>query len=140
MTAGTGIRHSEFNASETEPVHLYQIWLLPDREGLPPSYEQRFFPASERYGRLRLVASPDGRDGSLTISQDARVFLSSLDIGDQVTHELEPGRHAWLQLLRGAVEVNGVRLIAGDGLAVSDEASLNVLAAEPSEIMLFDLP
>jgi quercetin 2,3-dioxygenase len=140
MTAGTGIRHSEFNPSETEPVHLYQIWILPERPGLTPSYEQRSFPDAERLGRLRLVASPDGRDGSLTIRQDAKVFLSSLGENQQVTHEFEPERHAWLQILRGAVELNGLDLTAGDGVAVSGEKVLRIHATKPSEVMLFDLP
>jgi redox-sensitive bicupin YhaK (pirin superfamily) len=139
MTAGTGIRHSEFNPSATEPVHFYQIWILPDRAGHRPSYDQKSFPQAERQGRLRLVASPDGRDGSLTIHQDAEVFRSSLEEGQQVAHSLRSGRHAWLQILRGAVQLNGVALAAGDGAAVSDEAGLAITAAGPAEVMLFDL-
>jgi redox-sensitive bicupin YhaK (pirin superfamily) len=99
MTAGTGITHSEFNPSDAEPVHLYQIWLLPEREGLEPSYEQRAFPEDERRNRLRLVASPDGQDGSLSIRQDARLYLATLDGGREASHELAPGRHAWVQVL-----------------------------------------
>ena len=140
MTAGTGIRHSEFNPSQTEPVHFYQIWILPDRPNHPPSYHQKFFPEAERQGRLRLVAAPDGRDGSLTIHQDAEVFLSSLEGGQQVTHAMRPGRYAWLQILRGAVQLGGAALAAGDGAAVSDESFLAVTAAGPAELMLFDLP
>jgi redox-sensitive bicupin YhaK (pirin superfamily) len=140
MTAGTGIRHSEFNPSETELVHFYQIWIVPDHRGLPPRYDQRSFPEAERHGRLRLVASPDGRDRSLSIRQDVEVFLASLDEGRQVAHELEPGRFAWLQVLRGAVQVNNLALSAGDGVAVSDETSLTVRASKLSELMLFDLP
>lgn len=140
MTAGTGIRHSEFNPSETELVHFYQIWIFPDRRRLPPSYDQRSFPEAERHGRLWLVASQDGRDGSLTIHQDVKVFLASLDEGRQVTHEIEPGRYAWLQVLRGAVQLNNLALAAGDGAAVSDETSLTFMASKPSEVMLFDLP
>jgi redox-sensitive bicupin YhaK (pirin superfamily) len=139
MTAGTGIRHSEFNPSEAEPVHLYQIWLLPERDGLEPSYEQRAFPAEERHNRLRLVASPEGRDGSLTIRQDARLYLASMDGGREVRHELSPGRHAWLQILRGGVNLNGLALSAGDGAAVSDESLLAIEADGPSEVLLFDL-
>jgi redox-sensitive bicupin YhaK (pirin superfamily) len=139
MTAGTGITHSEFNPSETEPVHLYQIWLLPEREGLEPSYEQKAFPEEERHNRLQLVASPNGRDGSLTILQDARLYLASLDGGREVTHEVSPGRHAWLQVLRGGVGLNGLKLSAGDGAAVSDESSLAINADGPSEVLLFDL-
>lgn len=139
MTAGTGIAHSEFNPSADEPVHLYQIWLLPERPGLEPSYEQREFPEDERRNRLRLVAAPDGRDGALAIRQDARLYLATLDAGCDVEHSLAPGRHAWLQVLRGRVGVNGHALVAGDGAAVSDEPALAVRAQGPSEVLLFDL-
>jgi redox-sensitive bicupin YhaK (pirin superfamily) len=139
MTAGTGIAHSEFNASETEPVHLYQIWLLPERRGLAPGYEQRAFPESERRGRWRLVASRDGRDGSLTVHQDVGLSLATLEAGQELSHRPGPGRHAWLQVLRGAVALNGHDLTAGDGAAVSDEEALAVRAAAPSEVILFDL-
>jgi redox-sensitive bicupin YhaK (pirin superfamily) len=139
MTAGTGITHSEFNPSATEPVHLYQIWLEPEREGLEPSYEQREFPEPERKNRLRLVASPDGSDGSLTIRQDARLFLATLDGERSVTHQLSPGRHAWLQMLRGKVILNGVSLSAGDGAAVSQEPELAIRSDGASELLLFDL-
>ncbi|QDV34621.1 pirin family protein [Tautonia plasticadhaerens] len=139
MTAGTGITHSEFNPSESEPVHLYQIWLLPEREGLEPSYEQKAFPEDERRNRLRLVASPDGTGGSLTIRQDARLYLATLDGGREVSHELAPGRHAWLQVLRGGVTLNGSALSAGDGAALGDESALAIRADEPSEVLLFDL-
>jgi redox-sensitive bicupin YhaK (pirin superfamily) len=140
MTAGTGVRHSEFNPSSTLPVHFYQIWLLPDRRGHPPSYEQKAFPDAERKGKLRLVASPGGRDGSLRIHQSAEVFLSSVDSGQTVTHALTTGRYAWLQVLRGSVHLNGVALGAGDGAAVWDEANMSVQADTPAEAMLFDLP
>ncbi len=139
MTAGTGIAHSEFNASATEPVHLYQIWLLPEREGLEPGYEQRRFSDAEKRGRFRLVASPDGRDDSLRIRQDARLYLANLEPGERIAHALEPGRHAWLQVLRGAVVLDGERLSAGDGVAVSEEPALEVWADRPSELLLFDL-
>jgi len=139
MSAGTGILHSEFNPSATDPVHLYQIWLFPREKGMEPSYEQKNFAESERQGRLRIVASPDGREGSLTIHQDAAIYLSSLAAGDEVTHKLAGGRHAWLQVLRGAVELNGHALAEGDGAAVSDEEVLAVRAANPAEVMLFDL-
>lgn len=139
MSAGSGIRHSEFNPSETEPVHLYQIWLFPNEHGITPSYEQKAFAETERLGRLRLVASPDGADGSLTIQQDARIFLSSLSAGDSVTHELVPGRHAWLQVLRGKVSLNGTPLDTSDGAAISDEQLLTLHADQPAEVMLFDL-
>ena len=119
MTAGTGVRHSEFNPSDHEGVHLYQIWLLPDQKGLPPSYEQQAFSEEERRGTLRLVASPSGERGSLTIRQDARLYLATLEAGQSVTHPLKPGRHAWLQVLRGQAALNGQALAAGDGAAVS---------------------
>ncbi len=139
MSAGTGIRHSEFNPSPTEPVHLYQIWLLPSEKGLWPSYEQKAFPEEERRGRLRLVASPDAQDGSLLIHQDARVYLSTLDAHQEVEHELQPGRHAWLQVLRGSVDLDGYTLGTSDGAAVSDETALLIRGNEPAEVMLFDL-
>jgi redox-sensitive bicupin YhaK (pirin superfamily) len=139
MTAGTGIVHSEFNPSPAEAVHLYQIWILPEREGLSPSYEQKAFPEAERRGRLRLVASPDGRDGSLTIRQDAALYLASLEAGEVVSHEPVRGRHAWLQVLRGEVSLNGQALAAGDGASASDEAELSIRAEGPAEVLLFDL-
>lgn len=139
MSAGTGILHSEFNPSKTEPVHLYQIWLFPQHKGIQPGYEQRAFPEAEKQGRLRVVASPDGRDGSLVIHQDASVFLSSLDADQNLRHELTPGRHAWLQVLRGAIDLNGDHLRAGDGVAVSEESAISVRATQPTEVMLFDL-
>lgn len=139
MSAGTGITHSEFNPSPTEPVHLYQIWLFPERKGIEPSYEQKRFPEKERHNRLRLVASPDAAEGSLLIHQDARIYLASLDAGRQVTHESASGRHAWLQVLRGEVELNGQPLSEGDGAGVNDEWELTIHAAASSEVMLFDL-
>lgn len=139
MTAGTGVRHSEFNPSDREGVHLYQIWLLPQRTGLPPSYEQRAFPEEERRGVLRLVASPTGENGSLTLQQDARLYLSTLRPGETVTHALAPGRHAWLQVLRGQVVLNDQPLDTGDGAAVSDEESLKITAPRDTEVLLFDL-
>jgi redox-sensitive bicupin YhaK (pirin superfamily) len=139
MSAGTGIRHSEFNPSTTEPVHLYQIWLLPNEKGLAPSYEQKAFCEDERRGRLRLVASPDAEDSSLLIHQDARVYLSTLDADQEIEHELKFGRHAWLQILRGSVTVNGQLLGTSDGAAVTGERAITVRATAISEIMLFDL-
>jgi redox-sensitive bicupin YhaK (pirin superfamily) len=139
MSAGTGIRHSEMNPSRTEPVHLYQIWLLPARLGLKPSYEQKTFPDDERKNRLRLVASPDGTDGSLSIHQDARIYLSTLEDGKPVSHVLAPGRHGWLQVLQGEVQASGTALRAGDGAAVSEEPELSIQARGPAEVMLFDL-
>lgn len=139
MSAGTGITHSEFNPSSAEPVHLYQIWLLPERQGIEPSYEQKQFPQEERRNQLRLVAAPNAEHGSLLIHQDARIYLSSLDEGKQVSHAVKPGRHAWLQVLRGAISLNGHDLAASDGAAVSEEPLLTVVASKPAEIMLFDL-
>jgi len=139
MTAGTGVRHSEFNPSDKEGVHLYQIWLLPERTGLKPSYEELAVGEEEKRGRFRLVASPDGSDGSLTIHQDARLYLASLLPGQAVAHPIEPGRGAWLQVLRGSVNLLGSNLSTGDGVAVTDENALSVQAVVPSEVLLFDL-
>ena len=139
MSAGTGITHSEFNPSDTEPVHLYQIWLFPQRKGIEPSYEQKRFAEEERRNRLRLVASQDAADGSLLIHQDARIYLSSLDEGKQVKHTIPPGRHAWLQVLRGNVTVNGHALDTSDGAALSGASELQIVATHPAEVMLFDL-
>lgn len=139
MSAGTGIRHSEFNPSDREAVHLYQIWLLPERKGLAPSYEQRAFPEVERRGKLRLVASPTGEDGSLTIHQDARLYLSTLTSGEIVAHTVQPDRHAWLQVLRGQATLNGLSLSEGDGAAVSEVEKVEITGRSDTEIMLFDL-
>jgi redox-sensitive bicupin YhaK (pirin superfamily) len=139
MTAGRGITHSEFNPSAGELVHLYQIWISPERKALEPSYEQRAFAEDERRNQFRIVASRDGREGSLTVHQDVAIFLSSINAGEQVSHALKMDRHAWLQVLRGAVELNAIRLAAGDGAAVSEETVLAVLATSDSEVMLFDL-
>jgi redox-sensitive bicupin YhaK (pirin superfamily) len=138
MSAGTGIQHGEFNPSATEPVHLYQIWLLPATKGLTPSYEQRTFSEAEKQGKLLLVASPE-QDGSLMIHQDARVYLSALRTGELLTHSIQPGRHAWLQVLRGSVEIDGRTFATSDGAAVSGESDLTIRAAESCEVMLFDL-
>lgn len=139
MTAGTGITHGEFNPSPTEPVHLYQIWLLPEREGLPPSYNLLAFPEQERLNTLHLVAAPDGRDGSLTIRQNSRLFLAALDPDRSVVHSISPGRHAWLQVLRGEVGLNGLSLAVGDGAALSGEDSLTIRFRGASEVLLFDI-
>jgi redox-sensitive bicupin YhaK (pirin superfamily) len=139
MSAGTGITHSEFNPSRDEPVRLYQIWLFPNRKGIEPSYEQKRFGEEERRNRLRLVASHDAAEGSLLIHQDAQIYLSTLDDGQQVTHSLGDGRHAWLQVLRGAVSLNGHDLKAGDGAALSDERLVVMQANGEAEVMLFDL-
>jgi redox-sensitive bicupin YhaK (pirin superfamily) len=139
MTAGTGIRHSEFNPSASEPVHLYQIWLLPRQAGLTPGYEQKAFDAAGREGRWQLVASPEGAEGSLTIQQDARIFLATLVAGSELAKELNAGRHAWLQVLRGSVTANGIDLATSDALAISEETQLDLRATADAELMLFDL-
>ncbi|WP_293131182.1 pirin family protein [Microcoleus sp. bin38.metabat.b11b12b14.051] len=139
MSAGTGIQHSEFNHSQTEPVHLLQIWLLPDTNGLPPSYEQREFPLAERRGQLRLVAAHDARDGAVKVHQDVDLYAAVLDKSSRVSHALQPNRHAWVQVARGSILLNGLTLEKGDGAAVSDEAELAIEAAEDAEFLLFDL-
>lgn len=139
MSAGTGIRHSEFNPSQSEEVHLYQIWLLPSQTGLKPSYEELVISEAEKQGRFRLVASPDGAAGSMTIHQDARLYLASLSPGQTVAHALGHGRAAWLQVLRGSVIFLGAELSAGDGVAITDEDRVALEANVPSEVMLFDL-
>ena len=139
MSAGTGVRHSEANASSTDAAHLLQIWILPDRRGHEPGYEQKAFPEAEKRGKLRLIASPDGSDGSVTIHQDAKLYVSLLQLGQEVSHELGKGRYAWLQVARGTVELNGQSLNQGDGAAISDEQRLTVKATEVAEVLLFDL-
>ena len=139
MTAGTGVRHSEKNPSRDEAVHLLQIWILPDTVGLEPGYEQKAFAEEERNGRLRLIASPDGRDGSVTIHQDASVFASILGAGESVTYDMDQARYGWLQVARGAVAVNGQPAAQGDGAIAIGESSLEIVAEKPSEILLFDL-
>jgi len=140
MSAGTGIRHSEFNHSKKEPVHFLQIWLLPDRKGLAPRYDQKSFPESGKRDRLRLVGSPDGRDGSIVIHQDADIYDAQLSHGHAVTHPLKAGRKGWVQVIAGAVEVNGKAAVAGDGVAVENEALLSLNAgADGSQVLVFDL-
>jgi quercetin 2,3-dioxygenase len=139
MTAGTGVRHSEFNPSDKESVHLYQIWLLPERNGLEPSYEELALGEDQKRGEFRLVASSDGAEGSMTIHQDARLYLASLLPDQAVSHQIELGRAAWLQVLRGNVTSLGSNLVAGDGVAITDEKTVAVQAAVPSEVLLFDL-
>lgn len=139
ITAGTGITHSEFNPSKEEPTHFYQIWLLPASNGLPPGYEQKRFDDDRMRNALRLVASRDGEGGSLTIHQDARIYLSKLDADKTVEFAIAPGRHTWLQVLRGGVTLNGQAMQTSDGAAVSDEAKLTIDATSNAEIMLFDL-
>jgi redox-sensitive bicupin YhaK (pirin superfamily) len=139
MTAGSGITHSEFNHSGTEPVHFLQVWILPDRRGLPPSYEQRRLDAAWRDGGLRIVVSPDGRQDSVRVHQDATVYVGRLAARERVAHPLAAGRQAWLHVARGTTDVSGTVLSAGDGAAVGGEPALVVTAREDAEFLLFDL-
>jgi hypothetical protein len=139
MSAGTGIRHSEFNHSKTDGVHFLQIWIVPDRTGIAPRYEQKRYSEAERRGRLRLIGSADGRDGSVVIHQDVQMFGALLKANEQVTHALAPQRKAWLQVVRGVVQANGLPASAGDAVAIERESAVNVTAQADAEILLFDL-
>jgi quercetin 2,3-dioxygenase len=139
MSAGTGIRHSEFNPSKTEPVHFLQIWIIPEQTGLPPSYEQREFPLAERRGQLRLVAAPGGKDGVVTLHQDAQLYIANLAAGEKVAHAVARGRGIWLQVARGIVALNGTEMREGDGAAVENEPTIKVEAETDAEVLLFDL-
>jgi hypothetical protein len=138
MAAGTGVAHSEFNPSPTLPVHLLQIWILPDRKGAKPTYAEKSF-ATAAPGKLYLTASKSGRDGSIPINQDVDVFVGKLGVGDKISHPLKSGRHAWLQLAEGEMELNGLPLKAGDGAAVSNENKLILESTGPAQVILFDL-
>ena len=139
MSAGTGVTHSEFNASETETVHLLQIWIMPDRAGYAPSYEEKVFPDQEKRGKLRLIASGGARDGSVHLNQDADVYVTLLAGGETVTHTLAEGRGAWVQVARGSVTVNGQALSAGDAAAIESESEVALTGVEAAEVLLFDL-
>ncbi len=139
MSAGTGIRHSEYNPSKTSQVHFLQIWILPDRRGLEPSYEQRAFMRGEKHGRWRLVAAKDGRDDALTVHQDVELYITLLDPGEKLNYRLQTDRHAWVQVTRGEVVLNGTRLMQGDGAAVSQEEILETSTMTQAEVLLFDL-
>jgi redox-sensitive bicupin YhaK (pirin superfamily) len=142
MSAGTGVAHSEFNGSKTDGVHFLQIWIVPERRGIAPSYEQKRFSDDDKRGRLRLVASPDGADGSVSIHQDARLYATLLGAGQAVTHALASGRHAWVHVAKGAIALNGAAMRAGDGAAISDERELRIEGAagsEPADVLVFDL-
>jgi quercetin 2,3-dioxygenase len=139
MSAGSGIRHSEFNPSTTEPVHFLQIWIQPEKAALPPTYEQKSFAEEDKRGKLRLIASRDGSNGSVKINQDAKLYVTLLKPGEEVSHDLAAGRHGWLQVARGAVELNGKKLGQGDGAAMSDEGRITIKGVEQAEILLFDL-
>jgi len=140
MSAGSGVTHSEFNPSETEPLHLLQIWMFPEAKGMPPAYDQKTFTEAEKRGKLRLVVSPDGRRGSVKIRQDNELYATLLAPGDVVKHELQPERHAYVQVARGSVTLNGKALDEGDGAAVSAEKSLELTGVKDAEVLLFDLP
>jgi redox-sensitive bicupin YhaK (pirin superfamily) len=139
MTAGKGIRHSEFNPSESEKVHLLQIWILPEKAGLEPSYEQKSFAETEKRGKLRLIAANNGANGAVTINQDAKLYVTLLKKGEEVHHELPKERYGWLQVAKGSVELNGHKLNQGDGAAIGDEPNLSIKGSEDSEVLLFDL-
>jgi hypothetical protein len=140
MSAGSGIRHSEFNASQTEPVHFLQIWIIPDKQNIPPTYEQKAFTVEDRQDRLRLVASGDGADGSLKIAQQASLYSTVLSPGAALKHPLKPGRLGWVQVISGQVTVNGRVLSASDGLGLRDESEISFRADQAAELLVFDLP
>ncbi|HWM84524.1 MAG TPA: pirin family protein [Kofleriaceae bacterium] len=138
MSAGSGVTHSEFNASRDELVHFLQIWIVPEQRGGAPRYEQKAFPEPERRGVLRLVASRDGRDGSLTVQQDVALYAGLVDAGEQLRHQIEPGRHAWIHVARGNIELNGTRLDAGDAVGVNEPGPLDI-TGDAAELLVFDL-
>lgn len=139
MSAGTGVRHSEFNASRSEPVRFLQIWILPERQGLPPAYRQSHVGDDAKRDQLRLIVDGKGKGEALAINQDARIYASLLSPGVKVHHEVEPGRGVWVQLVDGRIEVNGTSLRSGDGIAIEKVARLDISALEESELLLFDL-
>lgn len=139
MTAGTGVMHSEYNHSKSDEVHFLQIWILPERARIEPSYEQKHFPTEARRNALRLIASRDGRDGSVTVHQDVSIHATVLDPGATVSHALAAGRHAWVHVARGSIELNGKQLGEGDGASVSDETKLDLTGKTPAEVLVFDL-
>jgi len=139
MTAGTGITHSEFNPSATDPVHLYQLWIMPDRKGHRPGYAQKHFPAEGRANRWQCVASPDGVEGSLTIHQNARVLLADSAKGRSLDYDLLPDRHAWLQVLEGEIAVGGLAMSTGDGVAISEESKLSIATKTDAKLLLIDM-
>jgi redox-sensitive bicupin YhaK (pirin superfamily) len=139
MSAGTGVAHSEFNASDTEGVHLYQIWMFPDKKNYAPTYDQKHFSDADKRGKLRLVVSPDGREGSVKIRQDNELYATILGPGESVKHVLAPERHAYVQVARGSVKLNGEVLETGDGAAISSEKSVELTGVKDAEVLLFDL-
>jgi redox-sensitive bicupin YhaK (pirin superfamily) len=139
MSAGSGVTHSEYNHSDTDPVHLLQIWIVPDAPGLRPSYEQIAVEPTSLQNQLRLIASPDGREGSVTVHQDVELYATHLTPDESAAHRLAPGRHAWVHVARGVAEVNGVRMSAGDGVALSNEEIIELRGVDAAEVLLFDL-
>jgi len=140
MSAGTGIAHSEFNASDTEPVHFLQIWIIPDQVGIEPSYEQKHFPLSQKQSNLKLVASPDGKENSVKIHQDAYLYVAVLNEENRANHTTNNTRSIWIQIARGSVEINGQTLQAGDGAGITEETDIELIAtSDNTEILLFDL-
>jgi hypothetical protein len=139
MSAGTGVVHSEFNASKSDTVHFLQIWLIPTKRGIKPGYEQKTFSEAEKRGTLRLVASPDAANGSLTINTDAKVYAGLFDKGESASLDLAPGRHAWVHVARGKVKINGTELVDGDGAALSEERAIRVESVDGGEVLVFDL-
>lgn len=140
MSAGTGVTHSEFNASETDPVHFLQIWILPSEKGLPSGYEQKHFPEEEKRGHLRLLASEDGTEGSVRLQQNARLYASLLEDGTTLSHTFEPGRLGWVHVARGTAKLNGIELSAGDGASILEEKAITLEGHGTGEVLLFDLP
>ena len=139
MSAGTGVRHSEFNPSPSAPVHFLQIWIEPAAPGMAPGYEQKFFAAEEKHGQLRLAASQDGREGSVTVHRDASLYAALLASGEQVTHRFAAKRFGYVHVVNGAVRVNGLQLATGDAAKIQSEEELTIAADEDSEVLLFDL-
>lgn len=139
MSAGTGVRHSEYNGSKEEGVHFLQIWIIPDKTGYAPSYEQKNFSDADKRGKLRLVASPNGQSGSVTIHQDARLYAGLFDAGENATYELKPGRGAWIHVARGELTVNGEKLVAGDAAAIETSGTIAIAGTTGGEVLLFDL-
>jgi quercetin 2,3-dioxygenase len=139
MSAGTGVEHSEFNASQSKPAHFLQIWIIPEKRGIKPSYEQKSVPLEERRGKLRLVAAPDAPEGAVTLHEDARVYVANLAAGECVSHDIAPDRGVWVQVARGIVGLNGTELREGDGAALEDEKNATIEAETDAEVLLFDL-
>jgi redox-sensitive bicupin YhaK (pirin superfamily) len=139
MSAGAGVTHSEYNASRKEPVHFLQIWIVPEVRGIAPSYEQKTFSQADKAGRLRLVASPDGADGSVSLHADARLYAGVFEAGQSAEHALAPGRHAWVHVVRGTARVNGTELSAGDAAALSEERTVRIEGIDAAEVLVFDL-